>query len=212
METPLSPDRLAVHIKAECVRRGWDLSDLARRAGISRTTLYHLLEGRTERPHAATLARLSEALELPVESLLAEREVRDDVSGTTVPTEPDPRVRLDRATNPHIEAIARERPGLFSAWAPEDWDELYSSFGTGGALTRHGVVVAAESINRKRETIRRLHLVLETHLRVVAEELVDTLYRMVRPQGLLTPAAIPPPSPENIPDPEAARDDDAPSN
>ena len=181
MRSMLSPRRLADRLRAECARRQWDLSQLADHAGISRTTLYHLLEGHTSRPHGTTLNALAEALEIPVGELLAL------ASGEPVA----PRDCLfessafDRATNPEVDAVARERPQLFAHWDEADWDELYSSFGTGGALSSSGVVTAAESINRKRETVRRLHIVLETHLRVVAEELVDTLYRMVRPQSNL---------------------------
>jgi len=43
------------------------------------------------------------------------------------------------------------------------------------------VVAAAERMNRKRETIQQLHVVLETHLHDVAVNVIDTLYRMVQP-------------------------------
>jgi transcriptional regulator with XRE-family HTH domain len=172
----LPHESLSLRVKARCARRGWDLRDLAEQAGISRTTLYHLLEGRTARPHGATLGRLAEAFDTSVEELLADLPPSHRSSEEAA-------ARFDRATNPQVDEVARDRPGLFAAWSPDDWDELYSTFGAGGALTRHGVVAAAEAINRKREIIRRLHIVLETHLRVVAEELVDTLYRMVRPAG-----------------------------
>lgn len=179
MKSPLSPLRLADRLRAECARRQWDLSQLADHAGISRTTLYHLLQGHTSRPHGTTLNALAEALQIPVSELLALS------AGEPAPVERFSESAFDRATNPEVDAVARERPQLFAHWDGADWDELYSSFGTGGALSSAGVVAAAESINRKRETVRRLHIVLETHLRVVAEELVDTLYRMVRPQSNL---------------------------
>ena len=82
-----------------------------------------------------------------------------------------------------ISEIYRESPELFTSWRPEEWDELYSMFGTGGQLSPQGVVEAANRINRKRETIQQLHVVLETHLGEVAAKLIETLYQMVRPEN-----------------------------
>lgn len=175
-----SYDQLTHRIRSECARRGWDLQTLAERAEVSRTALYHLLEGHTTRPRGGTLQRLAAALDLPVETLVYPGNVSSEARGLS----PAEMARqFDRSTNPEVDAVAAERPNLFHRWSETDWDELYSTFGTGGALNRTGVIAAAEQINRKRETVRRLHLVLETHLRVVAEELIDTLYRMVRPQS-----------------------------
>jgi transcriptional regulator with XRE-family HTH domain len=169
----------AAKLRGAIARSGADLQRLAEQAGISRTTLYHLLEGHTSRPRASTLKALAEALQLSPDEFLDESSLFD---ATRKPLTPR---NVDRVSNPEVTAVATERPTLFRDWSEEDWDELYSSFGTGGPLNRQGVVLSAERINRKRETIRRLHLVLETHLRVVAEELIDTLYRMVRPQSNL---------------------------
>ncbi len=181
---PSSKDRLTRRIRTECARRGWDLQTLADRADVSRTALYHLLEGHTARPRGVTLNRLAAAFDLPVEELLA---AGDQTAAPPVrPVSHSPAARFDRATNPEVDAIATERPHLFRGWSESDWDELYSTFGAGGALSRQGVIASATAINRKRETIRRLHIVMETHLRVVAEELIDTLYRQVRPQSNLT--------------------------
>jgi transcriptional regulator with XRE-family HTH domain len=166
---------VAARLRAAVGRQGWDLQQLAEAAGISRTTLYHLLEGHTSRPRGSTLHALAQVLQVPVDELLSAFPTESRLSPAA----------FDRATNPEVDAVARERPALFQGWCTDDWDELYSTFGTGGALNRQGVFIAAEGINRKRETVRRLHLVLDTHLRVVAEQLIDTLYRMVRPHSNL---------------------------
>ena len=86
---------------------------------------------------------------------------------------------FDRATNPLVTRVAHERPGLFDGWTADDWDELYSQFGVGGALTEQGVHVAAARINGNRDTVYRLRIVLQTHLADVAAGLIDTLYRQV---------------------------------
>jgi hypothetical protein len=90
---------------------------------------------------------------------------------------------FDRATNNEISEVRHECPELFSGWTDEDWDELYSTFGEGGSLNQEGVVEFAQKINRKRETLHKLQVVLETHLCPVAVNLIETLYEMVRIQS-----------------------------
>lgn len=84
---------------------------------------------------------------------------------------------LDRATNPMIQLICEESPELFDDFTTEDWDELYSSHGTGGALSREGVTLAAQRINQKREIRRKFEAVLETHHFRTLAALIDVLYR-----------------------------------
>jgi transcriptional regulator with XRE-family HTH domain len=173
-------------VRTACARKGWDLSELAEKAGISRTTLYHLLEGHTDKPRLATLSRLAEPLGLEVDELLGGPP--SPLATPITPTETIPfseaAVReFDAAANPSVDEVARERPDLFRGWEPEDWAELRSMFGTGGALNPGGVVRAADAINRRREAVRKLRVVLETHLSDVAIGLVETLYEMVRVKG-----------------------------
>lgn len=167
-------------IRARCLEEGINLGELARRAGISRTTVYHLLEGTTRMPRASTLCRIARALQIDPKQLLPER------SSATSPCSCDPkeqdhrsRQAFDRATNRAVAVACRNRPELFRDWSGADWEELYSSFGTGGELNEQGVYELAERMNRRRETVHKLQVVLETHLAEVAENLLETLYRMV---------------------------------
>ncbi len=189
--------RLAERIRAECVRRGWDVGELARRAAVSRTTLYHLAHGHTDRPRASTLKRIAAALGIETDALVG-RPV--DAEGTRNPVSSGNRVSegarwdaaatFDRATNTAVADVMRDRPDLFAGWSADDVDELYSLFGVGGQLTPRGVACAAEAINAKRETVRKLHVVLDTHLRERAVDLIDLLYEMVQVRGGTTPAAV----------------------
>jgi len=86
---------------------------------------------------------------------------------------------FDRATNPIVAHVADKEPAIFAGWTARDWDALYSTFVTGGALNENGVRAYAAKINRHRETLHRLHILLETHLADVATDLVDSLYRQV---------------------------------
>lgn len=165
-------------VRMACARKGWDLGELAERASISRTTLYHLLEGHTDKPRLATLNRLAESLGIEVDELLGTPSSQTNgTSGNNVDTSA---LEIDTAANPAVRAVAQERPDLFRDWEPDDWVELRSMFGTGGNLNPGGVVRAAEGINRRRESVRKLRVVLETHLSDVAIGLVDTLYDMVK--------------------------------
>jgi hypothetical protein len=87
--------------------------------------------------------------------------------------------------------VLRERPQLVAGWSHDEIDELHSLFGAGGALTPRGVELAAEAINRRREIVHKLQIVLETELREDAIKFVDLLYRMVQPPQLRGPGTAP---------------------
>lgn len=168
--------RVAARVRAECVRRGMELQELARLAGISRTTLYHLERGHTGRLRATTLRKIADALDLTVEELLSPAPSRPAPIG---PRDASAARRFDRATNPLVSEVMQDQPQLFTGWSPDDMDELCSTFGTGGPLTEQGVITAAEAINRKRDAIHKLHIVLETHLRDHALHMIEMLYDLV---------------------------------
>ena len=175
----------AGHIRSLCAQQGWDIGELARRAQVSRTTLYQLDRGRIRRPHAATLGRIAAALDLSPDDLF-----RANGNEPADGRERDGRAAeraFDRLTNPVVADVLDQRPELFENWSADEWDELYSTFGTGGQLSPDGVVQAAEAIARKRETVQQLHVLLETHLGDVAANMIATLYRMVRPQSQAQP-------------------------
>jgi transcriptional regulator with XRE-family HTH domain len=152
--------------------------ELAARSGISRTTLYQIERGGVSRPRATTLKRIADALEIDVARLMDTDE--------PLPNGRDRRHAgelFDRSTNPSVKDVYEECPSLFAGWSTAEWDELYSTFGTGGQLTSDGVLQTAVHINRKREVAHRLNVLLETHLSDVAAGLIDTLYKLVSPVG-----------------------------
>lgn len=204
---PHSP-RLADVLRNMRLRKGWNMDRVAAAAGISRTTLYHLERGAIAHPRAATLYKLARALGVPIERLQPGVSNRGPEEARLFPKSraSDPKVEtacsqltdgvagreFDRTTNPEVQTVAAAEPSLFDGWTEHDWDQLYSTFAVGGALTEEGVRAEAAKINRNRETIHRLHIVLETHLSEVAAGMIDTLYRMVRVQ----PRHLPPNEPE----------------
>jgi transcriptional regulator with XRE-family HTH domain len=157
--------QLADNLRRLMARQGISLDALAAASGVDRRTIAGVLRG-TKRPHSRTLHRLAEALGVPADeffqdpSLLAHRV-------------------FDRQTNPLVDEVIAERPELFAAWSEADFDELYSRFGTGGALTRAGAVAAAERMNRVRAIQEMVAIVLETHEAELLEQFVELLYRRI---------------------------------
>jgi transcriptional regulator with XRE-family HTH domain len=177
-----SAGQFALRLKRLRRDKGWNMQQLAAAAGMSRTTLHHLEQGTVAQPRVSTLHKLASALEVsidafdvPAESSLA----HDDLAA---------RRAFDRRTNVTVASVAAQEPALFEHWSADDWDELYSQFGAGGALNDEGVRTTAARINRNRETLERLRVLLQTHLAQVAANLVDSLYDAV---------AVPVPAPRN---------------
>jgi transcriptional regulator with XRE-family HTH domain len=195
-ETMAGDTSLARRLLSLRLQRGWNMDRVAAAAGISRTTLFHLERSAIDHPRASTLHKLAGVFGVPVESLREECGVRSaefgmkenirgggdfaDIKSSQLRT-PNSALRtsFDRATNPIVTQVAAEQPELFVGWSPEDWDELYSQFATGGALREEGVQATAARINHDREILYRLRVILQTHLAEVASGMVDTLYKLV---------------------------------
>ena len=183
--TTSAGEQLAVLVRQRCIAKGWDLGELARVARVSRTTLLNILRGRTTTPRLATLSRIAAALGIAAHEMSPRAAAPGETNGNSAP---DERQRqFDSLTNAAVAEALDSAPVLSGRWNQEQWDELYSTFGVGGALTPDGARLAAEAINRKDAVVRKLQVILETHLADVAETLVDSLYGMVA----VVPAAVP---------------------
>jgi len=192
MESPI-PDRVADQlfaadaltvarlIKRYSLRRGWRMEELALRSGVSRTTLYQLLRGAIRKPRHSTLHKIAAALQIPLSYLQPDRktETHSEEPDYSVSDQLQHKRKIDRAANAVIDVVEAEHPEYFTDWQEQDWDELYSTFGVGGSLTYAGVIDRARQINRNRETLKQLQLVLETHLSGLAEGVVHALYQLI---------------------------------
>jgi transcriptional regulator with XRE-family HTH domain len=170
---------LAERIQHLRVERGWNVSLLAEKAEISRTTLHEIEQGRTRSPHLTTLQAVAKALSVEVADLTASESLKNHPRNFSAI--PQGIREFNSVTNSSVSDVYEESPGLFSNWTALEWDELSSTFGTGGALTRAGVIATANQINEKRETIQRLHILLDTHLRELSINLIDNLFREIAP-------------------------------
>lgn len=156
---------LATNVRRLMARSGMTLHELVAATGLSQRTVKAILQGRGK-PHARTLHRLAAGFGVVADELfqdapsLAHR-------------------RFDQATNPWVGELLAQQPKLFENWTPEDFDELYSRFGTGGALTAAGAAEAVQAMNRKRDIHRQVALLLETNEADFLIELVGLLYQRV---------------------------------
>jgi len=159
--TSQAPDH-AANLRRLMAREGMTLAELVRRSGLDHRTLKGILAGR-HRPQPRTLNRLAASFDVPVEELFQDPALL--------------RHRLfDRHTNPVVEEVVSEQPQLFHGWTAEEFDELYSRFGTGGALTAEGTVKAAEAMNRRRELLAKVTLLLETNESALLVTMIEALY------------------------------------
>src|SRR5436305_1148327 len=135
-----------MNLRRLMAREGLTLSQLGERSGLSHRTLKDLMAGR-HRPHSRTLNRLACCLKVPVEELFQDAALL--------------RHRLfDRQTNPVVDEVVAAEPCLFHGWTADEFDELYSRFGAGGALTAEGALQAARAMNRRRELLAKVRLVM----------------------------------------------------
>jgi len=182
------PPAIAELIRTGRIRKGLNQEDLAQKSGVSRTTLHHIERG-THKPRASTLSRLAKTLEIDPHSL-AQGWQREQTSPGQVVAQPShgtnghettgsAAVAFDWSTNLALAAAKEQAPEQFADFSPEDWEALASHVGVGGGLTLDGVSRAADQIRHDRETLTRLRVVLQTHLREPARKLIDALYQSI---------------------------------
>jgi len=208
MNPPLNSEQwrsIQVQFEGQRLRRGWTREELARKAGVSRTTLFYLERGGTQHPRLSTIKRLAETLDLDFHRLMDESLTAqnsdpmarnpDDSWNRSMDHSPDDPSHspaeqfpsdspdsdpFDRETNPCVAQVLAETPSLFQGFTPTDWNELYSCMGMGGALTPHGVRDQATRIVRKKQLVRKLEVLLETHYSEVAAALLETLFQQIQ--------------------------------
>jgi transcriptional regulator with XRE-family HTH domain len=153
----------AANFRRVMARSGLTLQQVALRTGVHENTIKGLLSG-AHKPQARTLNRLANGLGVGVDEFFQDQSLLR-------------RRAFDRQTNPLVEEVVAARPELFAGWLETDFDELYSRFGSGGALTLDGAVVAVQAMNEKRAVQQKVELLLESSQRALLSEFVDLLYR-----------------------------------
>jgi transcriptional regulator with XRE-family HTH domain len=182
-------ETVATNVRRLMARDGLTFSDVVEMTGLDERTVRGLVRG-SHNPHARTLHKFAAGLGVSIDELFEPAAARS-------------RQAFDRATNPVVrevvEHLAAANSPLFDAWGEADFHELYSQFGTGGALTEQGVLTAAEAINAKRALLRQVAVILETAEADLLTDFVKLLYRRVTVSSSAPPeaAANAPPSGAN---------------
>lgn len=84
---------------------------------------------------------------------------------------------VDQQTNPIIERLRKDKPSMFRGFQAEDWEELFSIHGDGGALTEAGVEATAEHIKWKRGVLTKASVILESDHGETLAGIVDSMFK-----------------------------------
>jgi transcriptional regulator with XRE-family HTH domain len=155
----------AHNVRRLMARNGMTLRELVGASGLHERTVKAALGG-SGKPHARTLHRLANGLGVSTDELFQ------------TPSALTHRV-FDRQTNPAVQEVVERRPELFTDWTAADFEELYSHFGTGGALSAEGATRVVLAMNKKRSVHRKVALLLESGEADVLVGLVDLLYQKI---------------------------------
>lgn len=160
----------AANVRRLMARSGMTLQQVVAAAGLNERTIKAILSGRSK-PHARTLHRLADGLGVAADELFQNPSLLTH--------------RLfDQRTNPVVQEVIDSRPHLFEGWTQADFEELYSRFGTGGALTASGTAQVVVAMNRKREVHQKVALLLESGEAEFLSGVVDLLYqKIIVPRG-----------------------------
>jgi transcriptional regulator with XRE-family HTH domain len=156
----------ASNLRRLMARLNLTVREVSERTGLDQRTIKGILRGDNSKPHARTLHQLAAGLGADVDelfqtpALLAHR-------------------AFDRATNPVVDDFLAQHPDSVEGWSEAEFDELYSHVGTGGGLTLEGAARMIETINRKRDTWRKMAVVLESGEAELLSGIVDLLYHRV---------------------------------
>ena len=153
----------AANIRRLMARDGLTIDALAERSGLDPRTLKGLLGGSIQ-PQPRTLHKLAVGFGVAADELFQDAVPRSDRS-------------FDRQTNPEVAAVIAAHPKLFNGWSDGEFNELYSRFGHGGALTEEGTLAVATAMNRRRELFRKVALLLETSDANLLAEFIDMLHK-----------------------------------
>ena len=157
---------VATNVRRLMAREGLTFQDIVEATGLDERTLRGLVRG-ANNPHARTLHKLAYGLGVAVDELF-------QACGKS------PQQRFDQATNRVVDGVIHEHADVFCGWSEAELNELYSQFGTGGALTESGVLAAAEAINAKRALLRQVSVILESSESELLSEFVKLLYQRIR--------------------------------
>jgi len=161
------PDGCVLHganVKRLMARLNMTLAEVVEATGLDERTVRSILRG-TTRPHARTLHKLAAGLGIDPDELF--QDPREGVAA------------FDRAANPAAAQVIDRYPHLFAKWTRADFEELYSRVAVGGELTEEGALASARAMNRRRELLTQVAVILESGEAELLREFIALLYRRI---------------------------------
>jgi transcriptional regulator with XRE-family HTH domain len=156
---------VAANLRRIMARDNLTVDEVIEATSLDARTLRSLARGESH-PHSRTLHKLTTGLGISIDELF------QPVAHVA------PR-QFDRATNSLVDDCVAAHPHLFRNWSQPDFDELYSRFGTGGPLTKDGVLAAAEATNQKRDLWRQMSVILESSEADLLSQFIGMLFSRV---------------------------------
>lgn len=156
---------VALNLRRIMARASLTFEDVVAATELDERTIRCLVRGTTN-PHARTLHKLAHGLGVPIDDLFQ-------------PVIRNSHRQFDRATNTLVKGVVAHHQKEFADWSEDDFDELYSRFGTGGQLTEEGVLEAAQAMNAKRDVWRQVNVILESGEAELLSQFVSVLYGRV---------------------------------
>lgn len=151
-------------------------TDAAERLGISPSTLIRKTVEENFPHRRMGKGNLSRYRFRPEDlPLIASKLFNEPDAGAPIP--PPTIDQSDQQANPVVDRLRKDKPSLFRGFTPADWQELYSTFGNGGALTETGVEQIAERIKWKRGVMTKVVVILESGHADTFAGIVDSMFK-----------------------------------
>lgn len=170
MIAPLTPHAdstlLATNIRRLMAKYDLKYTDVIESTGIDERTLRNIMKKRAQ-PHARTVKKIADGLGVELDELYKPVDFTSSANA------------FDEATNTLVSIVVERNPEIFEDWTYHDFEEIYSTFGTGGQLTETGILATARSMNTIRELKHMFAVVMQSSDAELLAVVVREMYRRV---------------------------------
>jgi transcriptional regulator with XRE-family HTH domain len=167
---------LAFKITKLVEERGWNQEDFAKFSRLNRHTVRQILHaGPQRRLRNATVSQCAEALGLTVNELrtLPIERLLPRMHGKPPADEEALKLLHSSATLPELVAWLERNAERASEFRADEISELLAMQEPGGAMERFGVEQCVENVERRRELLLRVKMILNTEFVELLEQVVD---------------------------------------
>jgi len=158
--------------------RGWNQEDFAKFARLNRHTVRQILNaGPQRRLRNATVSQCADALGLTVNELrtLPIERLLPRMHGKPPADEEALKLLRSSATLPELIAWLERNAERSASFRAEEISELLALQEPGGAMERLGVEQCVENIERRRELVLKVKMILSTEYIGLLEQMVDLM-------------------------------------